>query len=259
MSRYIQGLIRQDHYKSLVMSVVAAWDRWIIFPGDYTLELKKAYWRGTTRELSFDTRLSRQESEGLGLYAPGYEPDNNESRKRKNQEEEDMRGFKRTNQSAWVSIDSSTTATPSLWTKGSSFESLSNPILLSRATDDEGDFATPSWSSQSQALTHPATSNQGEDDEDLDGVPLQKPGSFVQKDMELKIQRLRAEQKVKEMAEQEEEDDEDLDGEPLVRPPKEEVEDDEDLDGIPLQPNSGLELQEEDEDYDDLDGIPLRQ
>jgi hypothetical protein len=238
------------------MNVVAAWDRWIIFPGEYTSELKKAYWRGATRELSFEVRLERQESEGLGLYEPGYEPDN-EKRKRKSGEEEDMRGFKRINQSAWVSIDSSS---PSMLTKASSFESLSNPIIISRATiEEEGDEKTPSWSSQSQALTHPATSNRDEEDEDLDGVPLQKPGSLVQKDMELKIQKLRAEVKAKGMMDLrgEQDDDDDLDGEPLVVRPQEDMDDNEDLDGIPFQPKNSFDIKREEKYYDDLDGVPL--
>ena len=93
----------------MVTSTISAWERWTIFPVEYTDNLWLCYKHGSKGELSLEDRLNRQFKEKTGLYSDEYEaieeaicPDKNG-----HDIEDEMdylpSGFKKTD--SWVSLN----------------------------------------------------------------------------------------------------------------------------------------------------------
>ena len=95
----------------MVTSTISAWERWTIFPVEYTDNLWLCYKLGSKGELSLEDRLNRQCKEKTGLYSNEYEaieeaicPDKN-GHDIEDEDEMDYlpSGFKKTD--SWVSVN----------------------------------------------------------------------------------------------------------------------------------------------------------
>ncbi len=149
IAKRVPGLIRQDKFRAIVTCTITAWERWVIFPSDYTNRLFLYYKNGSVEESSLESRLKLQQKTQIGLYSQDYESKEQLVKAEKQETPEFLpSGFKKTN--SWISVDhKSETKIPDF-----SIENVSEEDL------------------DGEPLQNNASKTEEESEEDLDGEPL---------------------------------------------------------------------------------------
>lgn len=145
----------------MITCTISAWERWVVFPTEFTDKLWLCYKNGSLGVISLESRLQLQQDNRIGLYSHDYESKEIPLCVGASAPKEEFLtdilpvGFKKTD--SWISVDHDV---------GESVSLLADPSENSAAKLEDSDEDLDG------VPLHVSKSSGEESEEDLDGVPL---------------------------------------------------------------------------------------